>query len=375
MRRGGRAVLGRALRLLASLALCGATSTCGGERPRSADERPLVTEGELGQLAARVDSLFVASLGGAAGDSARALAFARAEELVREVARSERPRAGWERTEFAKQLGRYGLVCEVQEIGSEEPWLILLRQARQPDAAPRAFLLYAESGGTVRLPDEPFANAFEAEAWLERGEGRFAVLGWERGRAGLHPKAWLFRLPKDASLSSWRERLLPPVAEQYLCEGAARSVAWLAGVGEGAPRVQVVGASRANSIFEECASCPHLEADLVYGVALEHFVLMEETPRRSPYAAFVAFLGELARGDTAAVLRRVADPVVLDTAREYGFDRPPRRGRWRAAPGTSAGSLEQIHLRGEEGAFRVLLSVRDSSFVVSSIVPTEFVID
>jgi hypothetical protein len=67
--------------------------------------------------------------------------------------------------------------------------------------------------------------------------------------------------------------------------------------------------------------------------------------------------------------------MVIDLAKDFAFDRYPRRGRWRIAPGSDAKGLDQIYLRGEEGAFRILLSVRGSNFIVSSISPTDFIID
>jgi hypothetical protein len=331
--------------------------------------------GELEQLAARVDSLFLSSLGSQRGDSARAAAFSGAEALVREVLRRDRPSGGWKRELLQASLQRYDLAGDVSSLGElPEPWLLLLRDRRRGDSPPRAWLAYVD-GALLRLPTEPFANDHETRGWQEEEESRLAVLGWERAAAGLRPKAWLFRLPADPRSPVWEPGALPPVAAQALCEGTAQSVRWVASPRGGPPRIRVTGASRQNALFEECASCPHLEADLVFGVALEQFVLQEESARRTPYAAFVSFIDALTRHDWSAVSRQAANPMVVETARHYQFDRPPGRGRWRAAPGTTARGLDQTYFRGEEGVFRILMSVRDSSFVVTAIIPTEFVID
>lgn len=370
-----RAAVWRTLPALAALAALAFAAGCGRREPDGEAEAPPPPSGELEQIAARVDSLFLSAVSSTRGDSARAAAFAGAEALAREVLRSERPSGGWKRELLQNSLERYGLACEVSDLGElPEPWLLLLRDARRADSPPRALLAYA-NGGLVRMPFEPFVNDPQTRAWKEESESRLAVLAWERGGAGLRPKAWLFRLPDDPSAAAWQSNFLPAVSEQVLCEGTAQSVRWVAAPDGGPPRIRVTGASRINTLFEECASCPHLESDLQYGIALEQFVLQEQSARRTPYGAFVSFIEALTKGDWAAASGQAANSQVVETARYYRFDRMPSRGRWRAAPGSSARSLDQTYFRGDEGVFRVLMSVRDSSFVVTAIIPTEFVIE
>ncbi len=82
-----------------------------------------------------------------------------------------------------------------------------------------------------------------------------------------------------------------------------------------------------------------------------------------------------AGGPRVAAGGYAASRRVLDQARSLGFDRRPEGGLWRLAPGTSAASLDQTYLRGQQGAYRVLFAAGDTGFVVTSISPTTFKLD
>lgn len=363
---------GLALRLALLLATF---AGCGGKRPESASEDAAPSPSDpVRSAAARIDSLFLAAHGSTASDSLREAAFGEIEVLLRGVARTK-PDGGWTFPAFRDAVGEYGLAIRMEPLAEgAEPFLVLAHDSRNSGQPPRAWLFYPKSGSAVRLPSEPFLQEFAPKAWRDGDSAFLAVLGWERAHAGLQPKGWLFRLPADATLEVWRERVLPPVAGQFLSQGGAQSVRW-SPEAKAPPSILVEGAARDNPLFDECGACPHLEADLQYGIALEQFVPQGKTLRRTPYASFVAFVEALVAGNTRAAEALASDPLVVEVAHQYGFHRPPGRGRWRAAPGVTATQLDQTYFRGEQGAFRVLMSVRDSTFVVSAITPTEFLID
>ena len=363
------------------LALClgillAAFAGCGGKRPESAsDEAAHLPVDPLQSMAARADSLFLTAHGSTAADSLREAAFGEIESLLRAVARTKPPRGGWTFPAFRDAVGEYGMALRFESITEHaEPFLVLAHDSRNPGYPPRAWLFYPKGPAAVRLPSEPFLQEFAPRTWRQGESDFLAVLGWERAHSGLQPKGWLFRLPADATLDVWEERVLPPVASQFLSQGGALAVRWASGTGS-PPRILVEGAARSNPLFDECSACPHLEADLQYEIALDQFVSQGETLRRTPYASFVAFVEALVAGDPSAARAFAADPLVVEVARQYGFHRPPARGRWRAAPGVKATQLDQTYFCGEQGAYRVLMSVRDSTFVVSAITPTEFFID
>jgi hypothetical protein len=144
---------------------------------------------------------------------------------------------------------------------------------------------------------------------------------------------------------------------------------------DSAPRLTVSNSALPNPLFEECVACPHLEADLEYRFDGQGLVTDKHDLKRTPYSAFVGFVQALVAHDDAAAAGYAASHKVLDQARSLGFDRRPEAGLWRIAPGTAAASLDQIYLRGQQGAYRVLFAAGDTGFVVTSISPTTFKLD
>jgi hypothetical protein len=156
--------------------------------------------------------------------------------------------------------------------------------------------------------------------------------------------------------------------------GAAR-VKFVASDPDSAPRLTVSDSALPNPLFEECGACPHLEADLEYRFDGQGLVTDKRRLKRTPYAAFVGFVEALVDHDDAAAAGYAGSRRVVDQARSLGFDRRPAGGLWRIAPGTPAGSLDQVYVRGQEGAYRVLFAPGDTAFVVTSISPTTFKLD
>jgi hypothetical protein len=115
--------------------------------------------------------------------------------------------------------------------------------------------------------------------------------------------------------------------------------------------------------FEECATCPHIFRIHRFRWRGEGFVRVEDRLVPSPYATFAAFVAALASGDDAAALARVADPSLLDQARqaEWGAS----RGSWRVAPSTDETAREMIFYRGMKEAWRVRFEPRGPEWVIA----------
>jgi hypothetical protein len=331
----------------------------------------------LSLLADEVDDAFLQSITATdPADDSHEGAFAAAELLVAEVLVQERPNAGWTQEELDAALGQRRLSVELHSLGTlEVPWLVRIAHPLRPASAGRVLLAYPEEAHLIGLPDEPFQNVFETATWKDSGGAICGIAGWARSRAGLQPTVWVFRVPESSEDDDWLWDTLPIVSRTPLSDGGASSVTFVGADGSRPPRMRVTEAVLPNYLFDECANCPHLQADLTFRYDAGSFRLSSENARRSPYASFVFFVEALLAHDDEAASELVTDRMVIDLARDFAFDRYPRRGRWRIAPGSNGTGLDQIYLRGEEGAYRILMSVSGSSFIVSSISPTEFIID
>ena len=361
-------------------ALCGAVqlSGCGptavnGDRATNEDKQHRDT---LAVLSDEVDSAFLQSITAVEpADSIRQSAFDVASRLAREILTRERPEGGWSPEDLASAFRDRKLAVELEVLDPSRPlWLLQIADPLRPVSVGRPLLIYEEEGVTLRLPEEPFRHVYETATWQDSLGDVLAVTGWSRLRPGMQPTVWVFRLPENPTAVNG-DTLLTFASRSFLSNGGAGSSSFVRRSGNRAPAIRVTQAVLPNRLFDECANCPHLEADLLYRYVGGRYVLRSEHPRRTPYAAFAKFLDALLSRDYISASMYVEDSLVIDLAREFQFDRRPSKGRWRIAPGSSAASLDQIYLRGESGAFRILLSVRDSNFVVTSISPTEFLVD
>jgi len=217
---------------------------------------------------------------------------------------------------------------------------------------------------------EPFRSTFQFAVWPDSAGRRLLVTGQRKSPAGPQPAAWLFRVPTSDSTA-----VLEPEGTWGLSGVGSPDVEIVRVAGKTAPRLAVSRAVLPNPLFDECASCPHLQGDLTYRIDGQALVVETRKPQDTPYASFVHFVEALASGDEHAMFAYAANPDVVSQARALGLDRRASAGRWRIAPGSSAASLDQIYLHGEDGAYRVLAAPGDSGFVITSISATTFKLD
>jgi hypothetical protein len=336
-----------------------------------------VQRDSLSILADEVDDAFLQSIT-ETDPTSRSVepAFASAEQLVLEVLERERPDGGWTREALDAALRQRRLPVEIRDVGSlSSPWLLKVSHPLRPASVGRILLVYPEDAHLIGLPEAPFRQSSETATWAESDGLVLGVAGWVRSRAGLQPTVWLFHLPMSAEDEDWSWDALPVLGSTPLSDGGAAAVTFVGADGHAAPRIRVSEAVLPNYLFDECANCPHLQAELTFRYSGGQYLLSSESPRRTPYAAFVQFIEALLTHDEETAFSLASDGNVVELAEDYAFDRYPRRGRWRIAPGSAATGLDQVYLRGEEGAYRILMSVRGSNFIVSSISPTEFIID
>lgn len=103
--------------------------------------------------------------------------------------------------------------------------------------------------------------------------------------------------------------------------------------------------------FEECPSCAHVYTVRRFRWGPEGFSTVDARVEDSPYVAFVRLIQALAIPDDEMAGAYVADPSVLDAARQYGLG--DKRGNWRQAPGGDEVPNELTLYRGTREAYRV----------------------
>jgi hypothetical protein len=255
-------------------------------------------------------------------------------------------------------------------VPGDTPWLVLLSGPKRDSAADFAWLVNARSGAMRPIVAEPFRNTFQFAVWPDSAGRRLLITGLRKSPAGPQPAAWLFRVPTSDSSA-----VLQPEGSWGLSGVGSPDVEIVRAPGKPSPRIAVTRAVLPNPMFDECASCPHLEGDLTYRIDGAALVIDSRRQQDSPYAAFVRLIEALASGDEHGVFASAANADVVSQARALGLYKRASAGRWRIAPGSAASSLDQVYLHGEDGAYRVLAAPGDSGFVITSISATTFKLD
>jgi hypothetical protein len=360
------------LALLLGLAVAGG---CRGREPVP-QERAEAPRDWVDSLAGEVERRFQAATGDTAETDAVREAAAAAQELVHAVLSSQTPPGGWTPVALEAALLERRLAAQVREIERRHgPWILLVADPRRPESPDLVLLTYPEASSLARLETAPFLQAFQLAAWEDTLGPALLVAGTRRSPAGPQPAAWLFRLPAAAPVATDPVRFLACAGQWGLAASGPARLSFAAADPDSAPRLVVTDSALPNPLFDECRSCPHLEADVEYHYDGFALVADKRRVRHTPYSAFVGFVQALTRGDDPAAAGYAAGEDVLAQARSLGFDRVPHGGRWRIAPGVSPNSLDQTYVRGQEGAFRVLFAPGDSGFVVTSVSPTTFKLD
>jgi len=189
------------------------------------------------------------------------------------------------------------------------------------------------------------------------GWSQVAVLFGRRGMAGREPLLMVWGPPagqKWTPIQTLGPDSLGGVGTaEFQLEGDS-TVALVARTFRGMPR------------FEECATCPHVYMLHRFRWQPEGYVRVEDIAVPSPYATFVQFIQALGAGDREAAERLVADPGVLEQARQYDFGALPK-GIWRAAPASDENTFTMVFFRGQQEAYQVSFDSRGENWLISGV--------
>lgn len=251
------------------------------------------------------------------------------------------------------------------------------------DPASPAFALV-----TVRDPVHPLAEAVGFLFWFRqadlrmqgvvlRGGNRPRMRAWWTGRDE-YPYAWgiidesregrqrftLLRLDPDGT--SWRiqqdEERLPTL-------GGTGDAQWADLNTDGRPELVSWTRAETDSLFLECASCPHLITERTFIEGREAFEMQDERLLPTPYATLMMFVRLLVDGQLAQAERFVRDPAKVRAAVAQGWNRRVVRTPWRVEFGeanTTWPRRLELRFEGPQGVKRygVVFGRRDGRWII-----------
>jgi hypothetical protein len=132
--------------------------------------------------------------------------------------------------------------------------------------------------------------------------------------------------------------------------------------------VLVARTYRPTSGFDECATCPHAYHERRFVWTDEGLRSRGEESEVSAYSTFVLFIHALAVNDRELANHLVTDPSLVDAA--IGYQWNESRGLWRVAPGTEDEAREMVFFRGNQEAYRVRFTGRESTTEIAGFQPT-----
>jgi hypothetical protein len=121
--------------------------------------------------------------------------------------------------------------------------------------------------------------------------------------------------------------------------------------------------------FDECATCPHIYRTLRFDWQPAGFAKVSDEAAASPYYSFVQLIAALSVDDREMSLRFLADPSLIDVARDYDWGRS--KGLWRVAPATDESAENMTFFRGIREAYKVRFALRGGLWVVTDLQPTQ----
>jgi hypothetical protein len=221
----------------------------------------------------------------------------------------------------------------------------------------------AVEGSGMRLLDlAARGGTTDVAAGNDRGEpAQVAVIFGRTGPRGQQPVVIVWRRPRGAATWALAQTLGPDS---------------LGGVGvaeflprpDGGPGIEA-RTYRSTPGFDECATCPHVYRTLRFEWQTAGFAKVSEEAAASPYYSFVQLIAALLVDDREMTLRFLADPSLLDVARDYDWGRS--KGLWRVAPATDESAENMTFFRGTREAYKVRFSLRGGLWVLTDIQPTQ----
>lgn len=249
-------------------------------------------------------------------------------------------------------------------------------------ASPRFALL------VVHDPQHPVAESVGFLYWLREGDLRMQGLVL---RGGHHPRMRTWWVGETEHPYEWGvvDQTRDGHQRFTLLSLAADGSVWgiqqdeemqptLGGVGEaqwadlnGDERPELVAWLRAttDSLFTECASCPHLITERTFIESRGVFELQDERLLPTPYATLVLFVRLLIDGHLTQAERLVRDPAKVQAAVAQGWNRRPIRSPWKVESGEANTTWPRrlaVRFQGPNGPRRydVVFGRRDERWII-----------
>jgi hypothetical protein len=242
----------------------------------------------------------------------------------------------------------------------------------------------------VRDPAHPAAEAVGYLYWLRENDLRMQgvlfrggrhprMRVWWTGQAD-HPYEWGVMDETPARQQRFTLLRLAPNGvhwsiqqdeERYPTLGAIGEAQWADVNGDERPELVSWTPSVTDSLFAECADCPHLITERTFIEGREIFEMQDERLLPTPYATLVLFVRLLLDGQLTQAERLVRDPVRVHEAVALGWNRRVVRTPWRVEFGEKDETWPrrlELRFEGPQGVKRygVVFGRRDGRWIIEN---------
>ena len=245
--------------------------------------------------------------------------------------------------------------------------LMVVRDPLHPTAEAVGFLYWLR-GGDLRLQGLLLRGGQRPRLrvwWTGRNEHPYECGILDETRAGAQ-RLTLLRLAPDGSF--WD---LQQDEESFPTLGGPGEAQWVALNGDGRPELVSWTRAATDSLFLECASCPHLVTERTFIEGRDVFELHDERLLPTPYATLVLFVRLLLDGQLAQAEKLVRDPARVRDAVADGWNRRPVRTPWRVEFGERGAAWPrrlEVRFEGPQGVKRygVVFGRRDGRWIIEN---------
>jgi hypothetical protein len=186
--------------------------------------------------------------------------------------------------------------------------------------------MYWKRGDDLRMQGAEFRGGLHPSMRVWWTGDRNAPYEWGVIEEGASPQVLRFSLFQlDAVGSSWALR---QDEDTWPVLGGAGEATWADLDRDGRPELVSWLRADTDSLFTECADCPHLLTERTYVEGRDGFEFLDERLLPSPYTTFVAFVRLLHDHNLTAAGRLLEQPDKVREAVALGFGDQHGRGTW-----------------------------------------------
>jgi hypothetical protein len=314
---------------------------------------------------------FRANVGDSIGGSnldAYVLVSRMARRMLQALGRENMPQA----TVMQAVFDSLGLEVSVAIDPAQPEFLLLMVRNPFRTKAEAVGFLFWYKGSELRSQGVAFRGGFDPRVCVWWTSDTTAPYKW----AILHHAAYadsltftLLRMSPNGAFWS---------ASQYEGEGPNLSLAYQATFldinHDGRPELMAWATTPADSIFQECTSCPHLISELLYTEGPQGYELHDTRLIPSAYADFTLFIRLLRDSNRAAAARLLNDPSKLGEAIAHGWNTGSGRGLWKVEYTENERQWPtwfEVRFRGPKGDQKwiVHFTQKDSRWVIKDWLP------